>query len=208
MRQMFSRYGGHMFILGEGKASSRLLPEKQSLENMLTVHATQLKGFSYLSSYQMLPSFMHPFEKLPNDALKIGDLTHLFMEVGLQYDIEVETSIYVGRTGYINVFPLYIKTDLKPLTSILGKMESYYDCPIIIRIQGKSAEELNQSKKEIYYRMISLLVYEMELFDSDISFLPSRTAAGKLIDTSEIETLLKQVKAASSKEDLANLLAF
>ncbi len=208
MHQLFSRYGGHMHIIVKGKASAADLPEDQSLENMLSEHAIQLKGFSYLSSYKMMPAFMHPFEQLPADAMKLGELDHVFMEVMLQYDIEVTTSLYIGKTKYSNVFALFIKTDLSPLETVMGKMKSFYDCPLIIRVQGKSNEELDQLRKEIYYRLISLLVYEMQLFDSEIAFRPARTPAGKLLDQEELQELLEKVKSIGQTNVLAELLAF
>ena len=45
MHQLFSRYGGHMHIIGKGKASAQDLPEDQSIENMLYEHAIQLNSF-------------------------------------------------------------------------------------------------------------------------------------------------------------------
>ncbi len=44
MHQLFSRYGGHMHIIGRGKASAQDLPQDQSLENMLSEHAIQLNS--------------------------------------------------------------------------------------------------------------------------------------------------------------------
>ncbi len=45
MHQLFSRYGGHIHIIGRGKASAQDLPQDQSLENMLIAYAIQLYGF-------------------------------------------------------------------------------------------------------------------------------------------------------------------
>lgn len=206
MRHLFSRYGGHAIIFGKGKASSLELPENQTLENMLSEHAFQMNGFSYLSSYMMMPEFMSPFDRLPNDALKLGDLDHPFLEVLMQYDIDVTTSIYFGRTKYCNVFALFIKTNLSPVEEVLGKMQSCYDLPIIIRVQGKSDDELVALRKEIYYTMICLLVYEMDLMDSSIDFRPARTAAGKMLDMDELLKKLEQIKTIRLRSELATVL--
>lgn len=59
---MQSRFGGHTFKLGSGKASDENLPEDQSLDNLLDNYAIKADGFSYLSSYQMKPEFMGSYE--------------------------------------------------------------------------------------------------------------------------------------------------
>jgi hypothetical protein len=39
------------------KSSEENLPEDQSFENLLENHAFEMKGFTYLSSYEMMPEF-------------------------------------------------------------------------------------------------------------------------------------------------------
>ena len=45
MQQMMSRYGGHNYLLGKGKASYQDLPEDQSLDNLLDNHMEDLLDF-------------------------------------------------------------------------------------------------------------------------------------------------------------------
>ncbi len=96
MKAFFSRFGGNALIIGEGKASASGLPEDQSLDNMLDHHSEELiPNVFVISSYDIKPEFMGAMDRLPSKAHKIGTIVHVFTEIILQYDMEVETDIYV-----------------------------------------------------------------------------------------------------------------
>jgi hypothetical protein len=152
MKYMMSRYGGHAIMMqadGAVKASMLELPEDQSFENIMGNHAIQMDGFSYLSTYRSMPPFMGPYEKLPKGCVKIGELEHPFLEMFMQYDVEVTSSLYLAYTGYSNVFGLIMKTNIQELEWCMGKMESTYDLVLMIRVQGKSNEEIKVSMDKI-----------------------------------------------------------
>ena len=123
MKYLLSRFGGHSLIIGNGKASNQNLPEDQSFENVLGNHAIKMNGFSYLSSYEMMPEFMGAYKNLPKNAIKIAEIEHDFAEVLLQYDVKVNTSIFFSQTGYCNVFAIYLKTNFKDVEDMIGKIE-------------------------------------------------------------------------------------
>ena len=208
MKNMMSRYGGHAIIMqpeGAVKASMQELPEDQSFENIMGNHATQMNGFSYLSSYKSIPAFMGPYKKLPKGCIKIGELDHPFLDLLMQYDVDVTSSLYLTLTGYSNVFGLIVKTGMQELEWCMGKMESSYDLVLMIRVWGKSNEEITSSLDKIISCMIVLLVREMEVGDSDCSFIPSRTYLGKKLDKNKIDELLKKLKN-QEEEDWKNLI--
>ena len=104
MKYLLSRFGGHGLIMGKGKSSDEKLPVDQSLENLIDHHAFEMKGFSYLSSYEMMPEFMGAYENLPQKAVKIAEIEHDFSEMIMQYDFTVDTSVYFSQFQYSNVF--------------------------------------------------------------------------------------------------------
>jgi hypothetical protein len=208
MKNMMSRYGGHAIIMqpeGAVKASMLELPEDQSFENIMGNHARQMNGFSYLSSYKSIPAFMGPYKKLPKGCIKIGELEHPFLDLLMQFDVDVTSSLYLTFTGYSNVFGLIVKTGMQELEWCMGKMESSYDLVLMIRVLGKSNEEITSSLDKIISCMIVLLVREMEVGDSDCSFIPSRTYLGKKLDKNKIDELLKKLKN-QEEEDWKNLI--
>lgn len=208
MKNMMSRYGGHAIIMqpeGAVKASMLELPEDQSFENIMGNHARQMNGFSYLSSYKSIPAFMGPYKKLPKGCIKIGELDHPFLDLLMQYDVDVTSSLYLSFTGYSNVFGLIVKTGMQELEWCMGKMESSYDLVLMIRVLGKSNEEIISSLDKIISCMIVLLVREMEVGDTDCSFIPSRTYLGKKLDKNKIDDLLKKLKN-QEEEDWKNLI--
>ncbi|HAU25825.1 MAG TPA: hypothetical protein DCW49_00390, partial [Alteromonas australica] len=112
-----SRYGGHNFLLGKGKASYQDLPEDQSPDNLLDNYAPEIiPNHYYVSTYDAQPNWMGPYANLPNvsntpRAVKVGTIEHVFNELLLQYPIEVSTDIYVTYLNYRNVYITYLKTD-------------------------------------------------------------------------------------------------
>jgi len=207
MNNLLSRYGGHAIIFNKGgavKASAVDKPEDQSFENIMANHAIQMKGYSYLSSYACMHDLMGPYQKLPERSVKIGDLDHAFLELILQYDVEVSSSLYLGYTGYGNVFALFIKTDFGPVEFSMGKIKSSYDLVLMIRVQGIPNELIPQSMNEIMICLICLLVFEMGIAETNYSFIPSKTYLGKKIKMDELNAKFEILKTIDSREGMMN----
>jgi hypothetical protein len=204
MNNLLSRYGGHAIIFNKGgavKASAVDKPEDQSFENIMANHAIQMKGYSYLSSYNTMHDLMGPYQKLPERSVKIGDLDHEFLELILQYDVDVSSSLYLGYTGYCNVFALFIKTDFGPVEFSMGKIKSTYDLVLMIRVQGIRNELIPQSMNEIMICLICLLVFEMGIAETHYSFIPSKTYLGKKIDMENLKSKFEILKTVENREE-------
>ena len=206
MKFLLSRYGGHGLIFGKGKASSQNLPEDQSFENVMSNHAIEMKGFSYLSSYEMMPEFMGAYEKLPKSAIKIADIEHDFGEVILQYDVTVNTSVYFSKTGYCNVFAIYLKTNFKDVEDMIGKIEPSCDCVLFIRVFDKDADDVKKAMPEILHISLMTLIYEMGIKDSYCDVTPSKTSLGKKIDIEKLEDGIEELKEIAGRKELAEVL--
>ena len=209
MNNLLSRYSGHAIILNKGgavKASAVDKPEDQSFENIMVNHAIQMRGYSYLSSYSTMHDLMGPYEKLPERSVKIGELDHEVLELMLQYDVEVRSSLYLGYTGYGNVFALFIKTDFGPVAFSIGKIKSDYDLVLMIHVQGKSNELIKESMNEIMICLISLLVFEMGIAETNYSFNPSKTYMGKKIKMDEMNAKFEMLKTVENREQLFNAI--
>jgi hypothetical protein len=207
MNNLLSRYGGHAIILNKGgavKASAVDKPKDQSFENIMANHAIQMKGYSYLSSYACMHDLMGPYQKLPERSVKIGDLDHEFLELIMQYDVEVSSSLYLGYTGYGNVFALFIKTDFGPVEFSMGKIKSSYDLVLMIRVQGIPNELIPQSMNEIIICLICLLIFEMGIAETQYSFIPSKTYLGKKIDMENLKSKFEILKTIDSREGMMN----
>lgn len=205
MNNLLSRYGGHAIIFNKGgavKASAVDKPEDQSFENIMGNHAIQMKGYSYLSSYSTMHDLMGPYKKLPERSVKIGNLDHEFLELMLQYDVDVSSSLYLGYTGYCNVFALFIKTDFGPVELSMGKIKSTYDLVLMIRVQGMANELIPQSMNKIMICLISLLVFEMGIAKANYSFIPSKTYLGKKIKMDELKAKFEILKTIENREEL------
>jgi hypothetical protein len=207
MKYMMSRYGGHAIMMqadGAVKASILELPEDQSFENIMGNHAIQMDGFSYLSTYRSMPPFMGPYEKLPKRCVKIGELEHPFLEMLMQYDVEVTSSLYLAYTGYSNVFGLIMKTNMQELEWCMGKMDTTYDLVLMIRVHGKSNELIKESMNEIIICMIGLLVHEMDIVETHFAFIPSKTYMGRKIKMDELNAKFKMLKTIDSINGMMN----
>ena len=73
------------------------------------------------------PDFMGAYRNLPKNAKKIADICHDFVQVILQYDVTVYTSVYFSQTGSCNVSGIYLKTDFKSLETMIDKIVPSYD---------------------------------------------------------------------------------
>ena len=206
MKFLLSRFGGHGLIFGKGKASSQNLPEDQSFENLIENHAIEMNGFSYLSSYKMMPEFMGAYKKLPKNAIKIADMEHDFGEVILQYDVTVNTSVYFSQTGYCNVFAIYLKTNFKDVEDLIGKIEPSYDCVLILHMLDKDADGVKKAMPQILYVTLLTLIYEMEIKDTYCEVTPSKTSLGKKIDLEKLKEGIEKLKEIAGRKELADYL--
>ena len=203
MKFLLSRYGGHGLIFGKGKASNENLPEDQSLDNLLDNHAFKMKGFSYLSSYEMMPEFMGAYKNLPKGAIKIAEIDHDFSEVSFQYEITVNTSVYFTAFKYTNVFAIFLKTTFKPIEDIIGKIEPSYDFVLLIHAIDKDTEDVKKSMPQILHITLMTLIYEMGIKDSYFDVTPSKTALGKKIDLEKLKEGIEAIKEIDSRDELA-----
>ncbi|MFN5931848.1 MAG: hypothetical protein ACK42F_09685 [Sphingobacteriales bacterium] len=89
MKNLLSRYGGHLFTITEdGLKKSGLSgePEDESFDHVIKNKGFQMNGFTYISSYDHQYPFMGAYEKLIPKCIKIGEIRHQFLEIILQYD--------------------------------------------------------------------------------------------------------------------------
>jgi hypothetical protein len=204
MRYLFSRYGGSVLIVGQGKASKKQLPEDQSLDNMLDHRAEEpVKNIFYLSSYRMQPEFMGRISPLPSGFVKLGVLNHLFLDLIMQHDVYVDTHIYIGTHEYPNVFALLIRTDeeeLKLYYDLRDSSKSAYDYVLTFFFRGmKDGEDKLKKTPEIMEMMLLILVVEMSLSYSKVVFTRSKTWLGKLISP-DLEERMNQLLAGGASE--------
>jgi hypothetical protein len=140
--------------------------------------------------------------------MKLADMENTCLEVFLQYDVELQTSIYIGGIKYANVCGLFIKTDFEPLELSLSKFSPSYDLVLMMRVDDKTEEEIIQLKSKIFERMICLLVYEMGLTNLKNDITASRTAVGKKLNMTSLDKLLGSMKDVENREQLADVLKF
>ena len=206
MKFLLSRYGGHGLIFGKGKASSENLPEDQSLENLIDNHVFEMNGFTYLSSYEMMPEFMGPYKNLPKTAIKIAEIDHDFNEVSFQYEVTVNTSVYFSQFVYTNIFAIFLKTDFKKIEGMIGEIEPSYDCVLIIQAIDKDNAQLKKAMPQILNASLLTLIYEMGIKDSYCDVTPSKTSLGKKIDIEKLEEGIEELKEIAGRKELAEVL--
>jgi len=210
MKNFMSRFGGHGVIFGNGKASDSRLPEDQSVDYLLDNYAKEIiPNYFFISSYDAIPEYMgmldwNQFKKKP---VKLGVLEHYFTDLIMQYDIVVNTSIYLTKHQYENVFALIIKTHKQGLEGVVSDyFESYdYVLQVFIRSKDKKGHILDTSNLE---KLLLILFYKMDLiYEGYItSFQKSKTYLGKKISEAfetNIENCLIDV---DSDDKLADLL--
>lgn len=210
MRRLFSRYGGSALIIGKGKASNELLPEDQSLDNMLDHYAQQpVENIFYLSSYRILPDFMGPVCPLPKGLAKVGELTHLFLDVLIQQDIYVTTRIYLGIHQYPNVYVFLIHTDERELRFYLNleSNKKVYDYVLTFFLRGieDGKTALNDNPEQVEM-MILILAIEMGLAHTTIEFTPSKTHLGKRISPNFDQRINQLLGADDPEAELVKIL--
>lgn len=212
MQYLMSRFGGHNFIIGKGKASEEKLPEDQSLDNMLDNYATEMiPNHFFISSYDALPEWMGSIENLKGiKAIKLGTIEHRFDEIFLQEDISVTTDIYITNHHWRNVFAVIIKTHKGCLDLYIENYKASYDYVLQVFIRSKiEGYDQSLSKNPGYIEKILLILfYKMGLtYKGDIiEFKPSRTHLGKTITKKFTETINEKLIGIQTDEDLSKIL--
>ena len=209
MKALFSRFGGNALIIGKGKASALDLPEDQSLDNMLDHRSNEIiPNVFVISSYDLQPEYMGPMRYLPSKAHKIGTIVHAFNEIMLQYDMEVETDIYVTYHQFTNVYALLIKTHKDGMDLIMDNYSESYD--YVQTTFFRDAQNENDDNlfhhPNVVELMLHVLFFKMEIYHSPISFTPSRTHLGKHISSQFINSLENFYTNIDSLEHLSDKL--
>jgi hypothetical protein len=212
MQDIMSRYGGHGFIIGKGRASNDKLPEDQSLDNMLDNYAIEIiPNHFYISSYDAKPEWMGSMDKLyfPK-TVKLGTLEHQFYEILFQHEISVVTDIYISYHQWSNVFAVFIKTHKGDLGYLIEDYKVRYDYVLQVFIRS-TIEGFDQSLKnnpDYIEKILLILFYKMGLiYEGDIiEFTPSKTYLGKKISPKFQELVKNVLVDVDSDEALANLL--
>jgi hypothetical protein len=209
MKALFSRFGGSGLLIGKGKASALNLPEDQSLDNMLDHRSEEIiPNVFVISSYDLQPEYMAPMLYLPSKAHKLGTIVHIFNEISLQYDMEVETDIYVTYHQFTNVYALPIKTHKDGMELIMDKYIETYDyvqTTFFRDAQNENDDNLFYNPKVVEL-MLHVLFFKMEIYHSPISFTPSRTHLGKHISSQFIDSLDTFYTGINSLEQLSDKL--
>lgn len=209
MKALFSRYGGHSFVIGKGRASDETLPEDQSLDNMLDNHSVEiLPNVFVISSYDQRPEFMGAMQKLPAKAIKLGTIHHQFLEVMLQHELEVTTDVYVMIHQYSNVFALIIKTRKDEIEWIFDDYEESYDY-----VQTTFFRDANSEEDESLFKnpvlteiMLYTLFFKMGFTYASFNFEPSNTAFGKKISKQFVDSLEGFYENINSQKELSENL--
>lgn len=210
MKALFARYGGHSFTIGQGRTSNRL-PEDQSLDNILDNYSFQpVPGIIYLNSYIERPEFMGHYTHLPKRYTLLGTLEHTFTDMMFQANIETRSKIYIGSFGYRNVYGLFIQTDDSPLKIFIDipyERNPGYDLVQLFYIKGLQEEfqELNKTPEQLEMMLI-ILCHHMQLAGSDVTFTPSKTWLGKLVDSQFPEKLNQLMEQYHNEDSFAKIL--
>jgi hypothetical protein len=212
MQDIMSRYGGHGFIIGKGRASNDKLPEDQSLDNMLDNYAIEIiPNHFYISSYDAKPEWMGSMDKLyfPK-TVKLGTLEHQFYEILFQHNISVVTDVYISYHQWSNVFAVFIKTHKGDLGYLIEDYKVRYDYVLQVFIRS-TIEGFDQSLKnnpDYIEKILLILFCKMGLIYEDdiIEFTPSKTYLGKKISPKFQELVKNVLVDVNSDEALANLL--
>jgi hypothetical protein len=161
-----------------------------------------------ISSYDLQPEYMGPMLYLPSKAHKLGTIVHVFNEISLQYDMEVETDIYVTYHQFTNVYALLIKTHKDGMDLIMDKYIETYD--YVQTTFFRDAQNENDDKlfhhPKVVELMLHVLFFKMEIHHSPISFTPSRTHLGKHISSQFIDSLDTFYTCINSLEQLSDKL--
>jgi hypothetical protein len=209
MKNLMSRFGGHAVIFGAGKASKKLLPTDQSLDNLLDNYAQEIIPHNFfISSYDAIPEYMGMYEwsALKTEVFKLGDLEHDFTDLLLQYEVPVTTSIYIGKHQYDNVYAIFIKTHKEGLEDHIPDYRETFDYVLQVFIRSKDKKPVLDSVK--IERILLILFYKMGLiYEGQItSFKRSKTHLGKKISEGFETSVNRCLIDVDSDEKLRELL--
>ena len=214
MQQLMGRFGGHSMILGKGKASDSILPEDQSVDNLLDNYAKEIIPNHFLvSSYDAKPTWMGSLKTLPSSAVspravKLGRLEHIFNEMLMQDSASVFTDIYLTTLGYKNVYLTFIRTIKEDwFEDFLFDYEMTYDLVLMLFIRGENLECRLSKNQASLMKLLLINLYKMGATGgSFIQFTPSRTPLGKNLPE-DIDSILKDsLQTMDSDEALAAAL--
>jgi len=110
------------------------------------------------------------------------------------------------KTGYCNVFAIYLKTNFKDVEDMIGKIEPSCDCVLFIRVFDKDADDVKKAMPEILHISLMTLIYEMGIKDSYCDVTPSKTSLGKKIDIEKLEDGIEALKEIAGRKELAEVL--
>ena len=216
MQQLMGRFGGHSMIIGKGKASDSLLPEDQSVDNLLDNYAKEIIPTHFMvSSYDAKPTWMGSLKTLPSipaspRAVKLGRLEHIFNEMLMQDSASVFTDIYLTTLGYKNVYLTFIRTIKEDwFEDFLFDYEMTYDLVLMLFIRGENLECRLSKNQASLMKLLLINLYKMGATgDSYIQFTPSRTPLGKNLPE-DIDSILKNsLERMDSDEALATALKY
>jgi hypothetical protein len=207
MQQMMSRYGGHDFLIGKGKASHANLPEDQSQVNLLDNYAAEIIPNHYLvSTYDAQPYWMADYASLPNvpgspRAVKIGTIEHTFNEIPMQYKIEVSTDIYLTHHGNKNVYLSYIMTEGRHLKEFMPNYQKCYDLVLMLCIRDDDLETKLSKNPASLQKLLLINLYKMGATgDCYGKFTASKTPLGKNLPD-DIDAILRKSLATMESDE-------
>lgn len=211
MQYLMSRYGGHSFIFGGGRASDALLPDDQSVENMIDHYAKEIiPNYFFISSYDAKPIWMGSLDwsDFPRKPTKLGTLTHQFYEIFVQNDVIVQSDIYITDHIWPNVYAVVIKTKKQGLEDVIPDYDESYDYVLQVFIRTEQNEVNLFNRPKDIERILFILFYKMALTyeDSIKGFVPSRTYLGKSISKEFCQTITEALVDIDDDDKLSLLL--
>lgn len=212
MKYLMSRFGGNTIIFGKGKASEALLPEDQSLDNMIDNYANEIiPNFFFISSYDAQPIWLESFHwsNFSSPPIKIGTLKHQFLEIIAQNEITATTDIYIKNHYWPNVYAIFIKTHKQSLINEILDYTETYDYVLQVFIRSKDdIKTLNAISSRNLERILTVLFYKMELIyeNTIFSFTPSKTCIGKKLSTQFVTACTTLLYNINTDEQLKEIL--
>jgi hypothetical protein len=209
MQHLMSRYGGYLFYFEHVRVSYFDLPDNQSPDYMIAHYAKELiPNWFYISTYDAMPYWMgskkwKDFDKAP---VKIGTLTHDFLEILLHKEVTVKTDVYIATNTDNGNYAVIIKTHKQELKEILSNYKVCFDYVLHVTIKDDTIQPLNNTKD--IECLLMILFYKMGLIykGSIKKFAPSKTKLGKLITDEFCRSTKKRLINVDSDEKLAELL--
>jgi len=200
---MLSRFGGGVYVFGQGKLSDQKLPKDSSFDNIIDNHLEELlPNFKVISSYDMCPSWMGAYKlDIEPNLIKLCEIHHT-LDMPLQYNIDVISEIYITNHKLPNVYSFFLRT--KDLDLVYDNFEESIDYVLAIyREFNYSSYNINSHPKELAL-MLTVLLYKMELLweDSISSIKASDSQLGDLLTPEVLDYVISGLYDVTDKEDL------